>query len=525
MIKKRFLSLIVSMLLVSVMMPNALSAQSKEAKVTLPTFQVSLNGTPIDNSFRQYPLIVYKDITYFPMTYYDSRFLGLETKWSGDTGLEIDKTGIAAAYRDYNGDARNGKTYTATIPSFDIKVNGEAVNQADEEYPLLVFRDVTYFPLTWRFAVDAFGWDYRFDSDNGLVIQSTNPQMHKVNLPGYTGGDLIAVGGHYYYEGEDGAIYQSPTDRPEQANKVYQLPVWSYGDGNAYATSSLSVKDDEAWLVYHQGGAIMGSDHYVKLKQDGTVEEAERGYLTFRSFGDVTIKVGQGVPPGPNNLYMKAAGQEYKPIGDPAYLYGWNWEQTEASSGGGASKDLYLVNNHVYLMAFHMGKDTDVSRIHKVNIETGETARVSDLKAKSFVIEGETMYFTSEGKLYRLPLAGGKEELLPTTEAVSEDFAIQVLNGKVYYVGAADQALYAAGTDASLHAGGKVTGLKLEKDYLIGSFAKENGNPYGMIVFDKEGEAVYRSADDVAYPSADNGTLTYAESGGSNVYTVTIDTE
>lgn len=42
--------------------------------VTLPTFNVVLNDINIDNHYSKYPLIVYKDITYFPMTYSDCRF-------------------------------------------------------------------------------------------------------------------------------------------------------------------------------------------------------------------------------------------------------------------------------------------------------------------------------------------------------------------------------------------------------------------------------------------------------------------
>ena len=36
-----------------------------DVAVTLPDFPVTLNGTAIDNSYRQYPLLVYKNITYF----------------------------------------------------------------------------------------------------------------------------------------------------------------------------------------------------------------------------------------------------------------------------------------------------------------------------------------------------------------------------------------------------------------------------------------------------------------------------
>jgi len=56
-------------------------AQTKNVTVTLPTFEVRLNGIQVNNNDRKYPLIVYNNITYFPMTYDDSRFLGLKTEW------------------------------------------------------------------------------------------------------------------------------------------------------------------------------------------------------------------------------------------------------------------------------------------------------------------------------------------------------------------------------------------------------------------------------------------------------------
>jgi hypothetical protein len=57
-------------------------ASPAKVAVTLPAFAVELNEVKIDNTYNQYPLIVYKDITYFPMTFYDSRLMGLETEWS-----------------------------------------------------------------------------------------------------------------------------------------------------------------------------------------------------------------------------------------------------------------------------------------------------------------------------------------------------------------------------------------------------------------------------------------------------------
>lgn len=139
--------------------------------VTLPAFEVTLGGQTITPTYSRYPFLVYNDITYFPMTYHDSRLLGLTSDWTKEDGLIIDKTdGYCYEYSRQINERANAKQQTAQIASGPITVNGQTIDNAAEEYPLLVFRDVTYFPLTWRFAVEAFGWDYTFDQKKGLTI-------------------------------------------------------------------------------------------------------------------------------------------------------------------------------------------------------------------------------------------------------------------------------------------------------------------------------------------------------------------
>ena len=168
----------------------AFPAYAASVQITLPNFNVTLNQTEVENATRQYPLIVYKDITYFPMTYHDCRFLGLESEYSGQTGLEIQKTGVTAEYNAAKLSGKNPQNATAQTASFPIRVNGKVVDNTKEEYPLLLYKDITYFPLTWRFAVDEFGWDYGFDNVRGLAINSTpsgsSTQSGSVN-PGQTG--------------------------------------------------------------------------------------------------------------------------------------------------------------------------------------------------------------------------------------------------------------------------------------------------------------------------------------------------
>ena len=171
---KKLLRIAISAIFIVGLLLAGAPVYAASVQVTLPTFDVTLNGIKIDNATRQYPLIVYKDITYFPMTYDDCRFLGLESSYTAQTGLDIDKTDIGGRYNDYKMTASNSKKTTAQIAAFPIRLNGKTIDNSKEKYPLLVYKDITYFPLTWRFAMDEFDWDYSFDLSRGLVISSNN---------------------------------------------------------------------------------------------------------------------------------------------------------------------------------------------------------------------------------------------------------------------------------------------------------------------------------------------------------------
>jgi|GEM_PF-3525343 len=396
-----------------------------------------------------------------------------------------------------------------TLPRLPISIGG-----------IQTENDISYFTKILNYAAGQLGWTLGRDEQGGLSIQSLNPQMEKNILLDYSAGAFIAVDDYYYYGGPQGAIYQAPMENLESIKKIYQLPIWSYGDGNTYVNYGLTKNNDEAWLVYHQGGAVMGSDHYIKLKPDGTCEEVECGYLTFKTFGNITVKVDQWVPPSPGNLMIKYAGQEYKRIGDAAYLFGWTFEKTEDSSSGGPSKDLYLIDHNLYLLACNMGIDRDVSRIYSVNIDTGETVRVSDLKTKSFMIVDGYIYCSSEGRLYKIPLTGGPASPLEIIGSISDELGFQVLNGNVYYVNSLDNALYKLGLAQSLNPGAKVTGMKLEDGYPVCTFQKEAGNPYCMMIFDQNGRVVFKTSDvmKISNISIGQGKLSYSEDTNHNVY-------
>lgn len=171
---------------------NSITRWRKAEYAYIPKCKVTFNGQEVDSAERQFPLLQFRDIVYFPMTYYDCRFLGVTTDWDDNTKkLTIKKEFVEnPQYHDYDwlpnhdrgfvyenkdiglyGDVQNCE--------FNIVVNGKEVINENEEYPLLLFRNVTYFPLTWRFAVDEFGWEYSYDEENGLVIKTVSDAENK----------------------------------------------------------------------------------------------------------------------------------------------------------------------------------------------------------------------------------------------------------------------------------------------------------------------------------------------------------
>lgn len=248
------------------MMPSFVSAKNVDAN--LPGFNVTLNGEKVDNTYSEYPLIVYKDITYFPMTYNTSRFLGVETNWSQGNGLAINQTGIDGKFDFYKTNNKNNNSYPVSIQQSKITVNGKNVNNNEEEYPLLIFRDVTYFPMTWRFCVDEFGWEYDFNKDNGLRIKSVNKKKEEPKKEDTKKEEkkeeewkdyskTIFYNGNYYVvknKGEDYRLFRE-SHIGKESKMVSDIPIKDF------------KQEDDKLFFYSEG-----NPYYYDLKKGRVVE-------------------------------------------------------------------------------------------------------------------------------------------------------------------------------------------------------------------------------------------------------------
>lgn len=425
--------------------------------ITLPTFDVTLNGTLVENQYREYPLIVYNDITYFPMTYYDCRYLGLTTDWDNDTrALSIKKENITCLYRDYAGTRKNAKYGNAEICSFKIAVNGKAINNTKEKYPLLTFRDVTYFPLTWRFAVEEFGWEYSFDNDAGLVISSDNYQPKTVELPNISGSAAFD-GEFYYYNGkvdDDSYIYMASHLGTDE-RIIHELPKtmltrsasfiscldgiytkYSVGSGAISLTykpykiipinGTVESKMPDKW-VYNMHGAVSIS---VRNESISVVAETSNKQLPYTVKYTVGGKEKEASVPDDLIIGIMIDGEEYdynripreeliKIHGDKIYFIAYECDKKNATSSIYAintknGKTEKLIRNaegafHVYngrnnksssdstMIIF--GRDGDILRYSE---ETGKTLTVKENDGSDLVLEGasgEYMIYTVQKSL------------------------------------------------------------------------------------------------------------------------------
>lgn len=517
---------VMTTLMLSSIVPAFGAQEVGGVKVSLPNFKVTLNGTVVNNDYSNYPLIVYKNITYFPMTYSDCRYLGIGITWNGTkAGLAVEKTNITAAYKPYITSLKNRGTYTATIPKFPIMINGKAVDNKKEEYPLLSFRDITYFPMTWKYGTEAFSWKYNFNEGSGLVITSANTPLSQkaiskdrpkeITNPIYRNkpSTMVALTDKYvYYEGTKGQIMQAPLADTSKAKMVYQLGLWSYagaGDGT-YNIHNLYSDNGKAMLYFHEGGAIMGSDTVLQLNDDGTKSMFNDNTTGKVVFQDKTFEWWIGPFPNPGMLTMKKGNGEAVSIGDPNILY-----RSPAYSDG----------DNLFILGRDEGDKAVTPQrmgLYKINLSTNETIKMSKTSVVDFVMEGDYTYHTDGAYIYKTQISTGKIETFGSfiMAPYGSIIALEVLGGHIYYLLEENR----SSQGSKPYDPPQYSIVKLSQDnkkgeqlpspdtlnllgemgmgimgttekYLVCTFEEKNSTKYRIMVYDKNGRVVFKTSD------------------------------
>lgn len=484
-------------LLITIFNLNMVDGGNKTIRVTLPKFDVTLNGIKVNTQFSKYPLIVYNNITYFPMTYYDSRFLGIETKWSKENGLSIVSTGVYSDYNPYTTTIKNNSSYNAIIKDYKVKINNTIIDNTKENYPLISFRDVTYFPLTWRFAVDEFNWDYKFDSKTGLSITTKNVRANKLKLYNPAQYTSVSVMDDYIYylgKGEKDTYnaYKLKMSLDEEPIKLGVINSIDSGFSGFYKEYG------NIYFRIHYGGAVMGSDHYYKIKEDNSMEEITSGYLDFIEHNNSLIVKSDFLPPSPNNLYT-ITNEKKAELGTKTTLYMGN---------------MLLKNNYIYITGIpeydDITSDFSNTYLYKININTNEEDLLSSFKVSDFIIDGNNIYMKNleNNRLYKKEIASDKT--VPIIDKAINKFTIN--KGVIYYTDNESKELYKIDTNGKSEV--------VLPNYSVGSFLITDSyitcnsyedSKYGMIVLNKNGEVIFKTVQLINSFSIDDNMLVYTE--------------
>lgn len=179
---KKYKNLILMLLILPLTLISKTNAKSVD--VHLPTFDIYVNEVKVENDYKKYPFIVYKGITYFPLTYDDAKFMGWNLKWIQKTKeLHVVFTEQVnyqwGDYKQVKGKTKNKKIMKAKTPEFKIKFGDEYVPKMIGKYPVLVYNDVTYLPLVSDYYYEDSSMSYVFSKEKGLEI--TRPEALRLN--------------------------------------------------------------------------------------------------------------------------------------------------------------------------------------------------------------------------------------------------------------------------------------------------------------------------------------------------------
>jgi hypothetical protein len=161
-------------------------AAERTVKASLPAFRVQINGVTVNSKTSEYPLLVYKNITYMPMTYDYCNLLGLESNWTKEEGLVISlrNNNFIPTITEGSSKYNNASWMTATITDAPITLNNRKIDNSKEPYPFLRYKDITYFPLTFQFLKEEFNIYTNFLPDAGLAVYSENKYFYKYYAEG-----------------------------------------------------------------------------------------------------------------------------------------------------------------------------------------------------------------------------------------------------------------------------------------------------------------------------------------------------
>lgn len=258
-------------------------------EATVPQFDVYIGTDKLEFKNADYPLLLYKDITYFPMTYDYIHWLDLSSSW-------VDGEFYIGFHRDSEykpvGPAAwqsNPAVCHVELAGYKIFVNGKEIDNSREEYPLLNFRGITYFPMTWRFATEEFNlklsWDGNFHIDKNyddFGIDIYDVENSKAYFKFETCTETVNEYGDIAYS--DFVTHSGYFDAIE---KKFDLGGIAKGSGEQYNEGTASVENG---ILKYMGKAVADLTDFVGTKSTSDEgQEAPKVFANEYKLGSMTL--------------------------------------------------------------------------------------------------------------------------------------------------------------------------------------------------------------------------------------------
>ncbi len=349
--------------------------------------------------------------------------------------------------------------------------------------------------------------------------------------------DYVASDGeNAYYVDKAGRVVQMPLSKLtgdaaasiSDATDFYRLPISSYTE--SYVPPIFFELCGHKYFLCDTGG-VMGSSCTVELTKSGFKEVTTSRMAHFDFGGENVFEFYAGAAPAANNLYK--IGHEN--IGEPNFLYGWNWSEDGDGSGGGAqdyifgkapAQNLYYDGeNYLYVLAFDQTEtkgerptvgDFLKNGIYCVDLRNNETTRISPKGARteSFMVDDATLFFAADDKYYSYFTPAGWLSEIPTPEEPLDAYA--VLGGRLYGVTGYEQGWEVSTAILNLVEDGELFPIEetyrwremdIKKDqireekFLIIACDDSEDTPYTLVVIDECNNIVLKNSD-VADPKS-----------------------
>lgn len=132
---------------------------------------------------------------------------------------------------------------TATITSGSVKINGNSINNAKLEYPLISYNNVTYFPMTFRNKT-SLGLTSETESDT-IYFRTGNKPSYKADITGScTTGKKVTATKLSYSVYIDGSWYDYDDEWPLlKYNDIVYIPLTYHFADELDLTTSWSKED------------------------------------------------------------------------------------------------------------------------------------------------------------------------------------------------------------------------------------------------------------------------------------------